>query len=72
MGTTDTLTGQVRFRVLKRFLRKTVLILEVEIKFSGTVDDSGGGRCDERAVEGTYWRDARTEDLVFPDKEPNE
>ena len=51
------LTGNIRYRVLKRFLRAPVLILQVEL--IGNVSNYDGGHIS--VGEQTWWEDCKPE-----------
>ena len=55
------LTGMTRYRVLNRFLRKNVLVLQVEYTVKGFEHDSYGG---VHWIDDVEWRDATVEDLT--------
>lgn len=62
MSTKRELTGNIRYR-LKHSWGKQLLVLQVEERVRGVVDDSGGGRVGSREVNYTAWRDGKVEDL---------
>ena len=58
---TTKLTGKTRCRVMNRFLRKNVLVLQVEYTVKGFKHDSYGG---VNLIDDVEWRDATVEDLT--------
>jgi hypothetical protein len=59
--TNTKLTGVTRYRVQNRFLRSSVLVLQVEYTVKGFEHDSF---CSTNDVDYIGWRDATVEDLT--------
>lgn len=57
------LTGKRRFRLHKRFLRESLVV--VQVQWEGTVMENDCGVIDSHI--GTWWRDARPEDVMEKD-----
>lgn len=57
---TESLTGKIRYRTHTRFLRRPLLVLQVEVRYTGIRE-----RMDvDREVNYTDWRDATSADLT--------
>lgn len=75
MAIKEELTGNFRHTPLKRFLRKDVYVLEVEVTRWGTVPASRPDWPydeDDRVIDGLYWREATFEDILFMEREFNQ
>lgn len=64
MSLTITMTGRIRHRFEKRFLRRPICILQVEENVKGRVPSQQFCGVEE-SVEYTQWRDAMPEDLTM-------
>ena len=60
---TETLTGRTRVRVQRRFLRRDLLVLQVEYERTGHEIDGWGGT---DIINIRNWRDACVEDITSP------
>lgn len=62
MSTTKTLTGATRYRTERRLFKPDVLVLQVQ---EHTTDGPPDSNSMPEYLTGTYWRDARAEDLTL-------
>jgi hypothetical protein len=60
MQSDEYLTGKVRYRSGKRWMKPSILVLQVQVTCGDGPPDSNGL---PTYLSATYWRDARTEDL---------
>lgn len=58
----ESYTGRTRLRHHKPLFRRALLVLQVEVRLTGTDFDSHGGA---RPIDLTRWRDARAEDQTL-------
>jgi hypothetical protein len=63
-----TLTGYRRYRVQTYWLRKPLVVLQVEVNDKGYYIDNAGGCIDTVDVDKTFYIDARVEDITLLEK----
>lgn len=56
------LTGKTRYRILNRFVRNDLVVLQVEESYDDGIDDYNGM---PTYLAGKRWRDAKPEDLQW-------
>lgn len=62
MDTRSRMTGQMRYRVQPRWFNDPLVVLQVEVDVDDGPTDSNGM---PMWLAGTFWRDAKPEDLQF-------
>jgi hypothetical protein len=60
----EELTGRTGYRIQKRFLRPTLVVLQVEVRQYGYYMVNSGGRVESEDVDRTYYRDATVQDIT--------
>lgn len=64
MSIVKTLTGRTRYRILTRWVKEPVLVLQVEEHATGVHYSQNDIDCRGLTVDRTYWRDASIEDMT--------